>query len=169
MHIDAQAFGNLLHFVTAFPHYFIGSNADLPIVGGSVLSHDHYQGGNYTFAMAKAEVETPFCISGFEDVEAGIVKWPMSVIRIKSADKKRLIELAEHILDKWRKYDDPDAGIFHETEGEQHSTITPIARRNGEDYELDLVLRNNLTSEEHPLGIFHPHKKSTISRKKILV
>ena len=166
MHIDAQAFGNLLDFVTAFPHYFIGSNADLPIVGGSVLSHDHYQGGNYTFAMARAEVETSMLIPGFEDVQAGIVKWPMSVIRIKSSDKKRLIELAEHILDTWRRYDDPDAGIYHETNGEQHSTITPIARRNGEDYELDLVLRNNLTSEEHPMGIFHPHQEKHHIKKE---
>ena len=166
MHIDAQAFGNLLDFITAFPHYFIGSNADLPIVGGSVLSHDHYQGGNYTFAMAKAKVETPFRVSGFEDVEAGIVKWPMSVIRIKSADKDRLVKLADHILNKWRTYDDPDACICHETEGEQHSTVTPIARRNGQDYELDLVLRNNLTSQEHPMGIFHPHEEKHHIKKE---
>lgn len=166
MHIDAQAFGNLLDFITVFPHYFIGSNADLPIVGGSVLSHDHYQGGNYTFAMAKAEVETSFRVSGYEDVEAGIVKWPMSVLRIKSADKKRLIELASHILNKWKNYDNPDACIFHETEGQQHSTITPIARRNGQDYELDLVLRNNLTSEEYPLGIFHPHEEKHHIKKE---
>ena len=157
MHIDRQAFSNLLDFITIFPHYFVGSNADLPIVGGSVLSHDHYQGGNYEFAMARAEVETPVTIKGYEDVEAGIVKWPMSVIRIKSEDRSRLIDLACHILDTWRAYDDPSAFIFHETEGEQHSTITPIARRRGAAYELDLVLRNNITTEENPLGVFHPH------------
>lgn len=157
MHIDRQTFANLLDFVTVFPHYFIGSNADLPIVGGSVLSHDHYQGGNYEFAMARAEVETPFKVKGFEDVEAGIVHWPMSVIRLRSADRERLLDLAEHILRRWREYDDPDAFIYHETDGEQHSTVTPIARRRGADYELDLVLRNNITTEEHPLGVFHPH------------
>jgi len=157
MHIDRQAFTNLLDFVTLFPHYFIGSNADLPIVGGSVLSHDHYQGGNYEFAMARAGVEKEFSVPGFEDVKAGIVKWPMSVIRISSKDKERLIDLAVLILDKWRAYDDESAFIFHETEGEQHSTVTPIARRRGEAYEMDLVLRNNITTEENPLGVFHPH------------
>ena len=157
MHIDRQAFTNLLDFVTLFPHYFIGSNADLPIVGGSVLSHDHYQGGNYEFAMARACVEKEFSVPGFEDVKAGIVKWPMSVIRISSKDKERLIDLAVLILDKWRAYDDESAFIFHETEGEQHSTVTPIARRRGEAYEMDLVLRNNITTEENPLGVFHPH------------
>lgn len=157
MHIDRQAFTNLLDFVTVFPHYFVGSNADLPIVGGSVLSHDHYQGGNYEFAMARAEIETPFTIRGYEDVETGIVKWPMSVIRLRSNDRERLIDLAEFILAEWRGYDDPEAFIFHETDGEQHSTVTPIARRRGDAYELDLVLRNNITTEEHPLGVFHPH------------
>jgi len=157
MHIDRQAFTNLLDFVTMFPHYFIGSNADLPIVGGSVLSHDHYQGGNYEFAMARAEVETPLVIPGYEDIRAGIVKWPMSVIRISSEDKERLIDLADHILGRWRVYDDPEAFVFHETGGEKHSTITPIARRRGGAYELDLVLRNNITTEDHPLGVFHPH------------
>ena len=157
MHIDRQAFTNLLDFVTLFPHYFIGSNADLPIVGGSVLSHDHYQGGNYEFAMARAGVEKEFSVPGFEDVKAGIVKWPMSVIRISSKDKERLTDLAVLILDKWRAYDDESAFIFHETEGEQHSTVTPIARRRGEAYERDLVLRNNITTEENPLGVFHPH------------
>ena len=156
MHIDRQAFTNLLDFVTLFPHYFIGSNADLPIVGGSVLSHDHYQGGNYEFAMARAGVEKEFSVPGFEDVKAGIVKWPMSVIRISSKDKERLIDLAVLILDKWRAYDDESAFIFHETEGEQHSTVTPIARRRGEAYEMDLVLRNNITTEENPLRVFHP-------------
>ena len=142
MHIDRQAFTNLLDFVTVFPHYFVGSNADLPIVGGSVLSHDHYQGGNYEFAMARAEVETVFTVPGYEDIETGIVKWPMSVIRLKGTDREKIIDLAEMILNKWRGYDDPDAFIFHETDGEKHSTITPIARRRGDAYELDLVLRN---------------------------
>ena len=168
MHIDEQAFRNLLDFVTIFPHYFVGSNADLPIVGGSVLSHDHYQGGGYEFAMARAEIETPITVPGFEDVEAGIVKWPMSVIRVKSADRDRVARLAAHILDKWRAYDDPEAFIFHETEGERHSTITPIARRRGEAYELDLVLRNNITTEENPLGVFHPHaEKHHIKKENI--
>ena len=168
MHIDRQAFTNLLDFITLFPHYFVGSNADLPIVGGSVLSHDHYQGGNYEFAMARAEVETPFSIKGYEDVETGIVKWPMSVIRIKSEDKDRLIDLACHILDTWRGYDDEGAFILHETDGEQHSTITPIARRRGDAYELDLVLRNNITTEENPLGFFHPHaEKHHIKKENI--
>lgn len=168
MHIDEQAFGNLLDFVTKFPHYFIGSNADLPIVGGSVLSHDHYQGGNYEFPMARAAMETPFAVPGYEDVEAGIVKWPMSVIRLRSADRERIIKLATHILNKWRSYDDPDAFIFHETKGEPHNTITPIARRRGEDYELDLVLRNNITTEDCPLGVFHPHaEKHHIKKENI--
>ena len=157
MRIDEKAFGNLLDFVGQFPHYFLGSNADLPIVGGSVLSHDHYQGGRYTFPMERAEVEERFTLPGFEDVEAGGIKWPMPVIRIRHGDPKRLIALAVRILDAWRVYDDPEAGVFHETAGEPHNTITPIARRRGQDYELDLVLRNNRTSEEHPLGIFHPH------------
>ncbi len=157
MHIDETAFGNLLDFVTLFPHYFVGSNADLPIVGGSVLSHDHYQGGRYTFAMERAAVETPFTVPGFEDVETGIVKWPMSVIRIKGPDRARLIALATRILEKWRIWDDREADILHETEGTPHNTITPIARRRGGDYELDLVLRNNRTTEEYPLGLFHPH------------
>ncbi len=167
MHIDETAFRNLLDFVTIFPHYFIGSNADLPIVGGSVLSHDHYQGGNFEFAMARAQVETPFTIPGYEDVEAGIVKWPMSVIRIKGADRERVIALATHILAKWRSYDDPEAEILHETT-ELHNTITPIARRRGVDYEMDLVLRNNRTTEEYPLGIFHPHaEKHHIKKENI--
>ncbi len=168
MHIDRQAFTNLLGFVTVFPHYFVGSNADLPIVGGSVLSHDHYQGGNYEFAMARAEVETSFTVPGYEDIEAGIVKWPMSVIRLKGTDRERMIDLAELILNKWRVYDDPDAFIFHETDGEKHSTITPIARRRGDAYELDLVLRNNITTEENPLGVFHPHaEKHHIKKENI--
>ena len=157
MKIERATFGKLLDFVTQFPHYFVGSNADLPIVGGSILSHDHFQGGHYTFAMAKAPIEKEISFKGFEDVKAGIVKWPMSVIRITGADKDRLIELADKILIAWRGYTDEAAFIFAETEGEPHNTITPIARRRGEDYELDLVLRNNITTEEHPLGVYHPH------------
>ena len=157
MKIDRACFGKLLDFVGQFPHYFVGSNADLPIVGGSILAHDHFQGGRYEFAMAKAPVETAFTFPGFEDVESGIVKWPMSVIRIASGTPERLIELADKILTLWRGYTDESAMIFAETDGEPHNTITPIARRRGEKYELDLVLRNNLTTEEHPLGLYHPH------------
>ena len=140
-----------------FPHYIVGSNADLPIVGGSILSHDHFQGGSYEFAMAKAPVEREFTVKGFEDVKAGIVKWPMSVIRISGRDTERLIALADKILAAWRGYTDEDAFIFAETDGEPHNTITPIARKRGEFFELDLVLRNNITTEEHPLGLYHPH------------
>ena len=157
MKIERATFGKLLDFVTNFPHYFVGSNADLPIVGGSILTHDHFQGGHYTFAMAKAPIEKEISFEGFEDVKAGIVKWPMSVIRISGADKERLIELADKILVAWRGYTDEAAFIYAETNGEPHNTITPIARRRGEDYELDLVLRNNITTEEHPLGVYHPH------------
>ena len=157
MKIDRAAFRRLLDFVTAFPHYFIGSNADLPIVGGSILSHDHFQGGHYEFAMARAAVETPLSFPGFDDVQAGIVRWPMSVIRLRCADRDRLEELADRILRAWRGYTDERVSVYAETDGEAHNTITPIARRRGEDYELDLVLRNNLTTDEHPLGLFHPH------------
>ena len=157
MKIDRSAFRKLLDFVIQFPHYFVGSNADLPIVGGSILSHDHFQGGRYTFAMEKAPVEQTVTFPGCEDVEAGIVRWPMSVIRIRCADDKRLVDLAEKILTAWRGYSDPDAFIFAETDGEPHNTITPIARKRGDKYELDLVLRNNITTEEFPLGVFHPH------------
>ncbi len=157
MKIDRACFGKLLDFVGQFPHYFVGSNADLPIVGGSILAHDHFQGGHYTFAMEKAPVETEISFEGFEDVEAGIVKWPMSVIRLKAKDPERLVDLADKILGSWRGYTDASVNIFAETDGEPHNTITPIARRRGEDYELDLVLRNNLTTEEHPLGLYHPH------------
>ncbi|MBQ3291429.1 MAG: UDP-glucose--hexose-1-phosphate uridylyltransferase [Mogibacterium sp.] len=159
MKIDRACFGKLLDFVRQFPHYFVGSNADLPIVGGSILAHDHFQGGRYTFAMAKAEIETPFVFKGFEDVKAGIVKWPMSVLRIASEDPARLIELADHVLSAWREYTDESALIFAETDGTPHNTITPIARRRGELYELDLVLRNNITTDEHPLGVYHPHSE----------
>ena len=157
MKIDRACFGKLLDFVGQFPHYFVGSNADLPIVGGSILAHDHFQGGRYTFAMEKAPVETPFAFPGFGDVHAGIVKWPMSVVRLTAADPARLIELADRILTSWRGYTDEKAVIYAETGGEPHNTITPIARRRGSDYELDLVLRNNLTTEEFPLGLYHPH------------
>ena len=157
MKIDRACFGKLLDFVRQFPHYFVGSNADLPIVGGSILAHDHFQGGRYTFAMEKAPVETTFTFAGFEDVQAGIVKWPMSVIRIACADPARLVDLADKILAAWRGYTDADAMIFAETNGEPHNTITPIARKRGDNFELDLVLRNNLTTEEHPLGLYHPH------------
>ena len=157
MKIDRACFGKLLDFVGQFPHYFVGSNADLPIVGGSILAHDHFQGGRYTFAMEKAPVETAFAFPGFEDVQAGIVKWPMSVIRLTSPAPGRLVELADKILTVWRGYTDESAVIYAETNGEPHNTITPIARRRGNDYELDLVLRNNLTTEEFPLGLYHPH------------
>lgn len=157
MKIDKNAFIKLFDFVKAFPHYFLGSNADLPIVGGSILSHDHFQGGNYTFAMAKASVEETFTVKGYEDVEAGIVKWPLSVIRLRAKDEKRIIELADHILNAWRGYTDEGAFVFAETDGELHNTITPIARKKSEFYELDLALRNNITTEEHPLGLYHPH------------
>ena len=159
MKIERATFGKLLDFVEQFPHYFVGSNADLPIVGGSILSHDHFQGGHYEFAMAKAPVEKEISFRGFEDVKAGIVKWPMSVIRISAADKNRLIELADKILLAWRGYTDEAAFIYANTDGEPHNTITPIARKRGNDYELDLVLRNNITTEEHPLGVYHPHAK----------
>ena len=157
MKIEHDTFAKLFSFVEQFPHYFVGSNADLPIVGGSILSHDHFQGGNYEFAMAKAPVERSFQIKGFEDVKSGIVKWPMSVIRLSHPDYHRLIALADVILAKWRGYTDEEAFIFAETDGEPHNTITPIARKRGENFELDLVLRNNITTEEHPLGVYHPH------------
>lgn len=157
MKVDRAAFIRLLDFVTLFPHYFIGSNADLPIVGGSILSHDHFQGGRYEFAMARAGIEDKVIFSGFEEIDAGIVAWPMSVIRLRAADRMRLADLAERILAAWRAYSDPEAFLFAETDGEPHNTVTPIARRRGDLYELDLVLRNNITTEEHPLGVFHPH------------
>ena len=157
MKIDRNAFARLFDFVRQFPHYFVGSNADLPIVGGSILSHDHFQGGRYTFAMEKAEMERSFEIEGYADVAAGIVKWPLSVIRLRGADPERLTELSAHILAKWRAYTDREAMIFAETEGVPHNTITPIARRRGQDYEIDLCLRNNLTTDEHPMGLYHPH------------
>lgn len=157
MKIDRAAFIKLFDFVKQFPHYFLGSNADLPIVGGSILSHDHFQGGHYTFAMANAPIEKEVTIPRYEDVEAGIVKWPLSVLRIRHKDEQRLIDLADHVLKNWRSYTDEDAFIFAETDGEPHNTITPIARKIGDIYELDLTLRNNITTEEHPLGLYHPH------------
>ncbi len=157
MVIDRNAFNKLFDFVKLFPHYFVGSNADLPIVGGSILTHEHFQGGNYTFAMAKAPIETPFVFKGYEDVEAGIVKWPMSVLRLRGKDTLRLTELAEKVLNRWRGYDDEEAFILHETEGVPHNAITPIARCVNGTYELDLVLRNNITTEEYPDGYYHPH------------
>ena len=159
MKINRAAFTKLFDFVKQFPHYFLGSNADLPIVGGSILTHDHFQGGHYEFAMERAEIEKEFTILGYEDVKAGIVHWPLSVIRIQSKDEKRLIDLADHILKKWRGYTDEEAYIFAETEGEPHNTITPIARKKGDMYELDLTLRNNITTEECPLGLYHPHNE----------
>ncbi len=159
MKIDRSAFIKLFDFVKQFPHYFLGSNADLPIVGGSILSHDHFQGGHYTFAMEEAPIEKEITIKGFEDVEAGIVNWPLSVIRIRHKDDKHLVDLAEHILGKWRNYTDEDAFIFAETDGEPHNTITPIARKKGDIFELDLTLRNNITTDEHPLGVYHPHSQ----------
>ena len=157
MKIDESAFEKLLDFVRVFPHYFVGSNADLPIVGGSILSHEHFQGGHYTFAMETAPIETEITFKGFEDVKAGIVKWPMSVIRLDGEDPKRLSQLGGKILEAWRGYSDETVGVIAFSEGEPHNTITPIARRRGDLYELDLVLRCNITSEEHPLGVFHPH------------
>ena len=157
MKIDRSAFEKLLDFVKDFPHYFVGSNADLPIVGGSILSHEHFQGGHYQFAMEKAGLEKEVCFKGFEDVKAGIVKWPMSVIRLDSSDPQRLAELADKILTCWRGYSDESVGVVAFSDGEPHNTITPIARRHGELYELDLVLRCNITTPEHPLGVFHPH------------
>ncbi len=159
MQINDDTFVKLFDFVKLFPHYFVGSNADLPIVGGSILSHDHFQGGHHTFAMAKAPIETAVSFDGFDDVQAGIVKWPMSVIRLRSENTDRIITLARKILATWRGYTDESAFIFAESNGEPHNTITPIARKNGDKFELDLVLRNNITTPEHPLGVYHPHKE----------
>ena len=168
MKIEKATFVKLFDFIKLFPHYFLGSNADLPIVGGSILSHDHYQGGNYQFAMAKAPIEKHVEIPGYEDVEAGIVKWPLSVLRIRCKDEKRLIDLADHVLTAWRGYTDADANIFAETDGEPHNTITPIARKVGDMFELDLALRNNLTTDEYPLGVYHAHaEKHTIKKENI--
>lgn len=159
MKIDSSVFRKLFDFVKQFPHYFVGSNADLPIVGGSILSHEHFQGGRYTFAMAKAPIEIPVTFPGFENVTAGIVKWPMSVIRLSCSDEAPIIELAAKILANWREYTDEDAYIYAYTNDERHNTITPIARKNGDNYELDLVLRNNITTEERPMGLYHPRNE----------
>ncbi len=159
MKIEHATFVKLFDFVKLFPHYMLGSNADLPIVGGSILSHDHFQGGHYEFPMAKAGIDRSFTVKGFEDVNAGIVNWPMSVIRLNGPDSDRIIALADVILEKWRAYTDEAAFIYAETDGEPHNTITPIARKRGDNYELDLVLRNNITTQEHPLGVYHPHAK----------
>ena len=159
MKVERATFVKLFDCIKLFPHYFIGSNADLPIVGGSILSHDHFQGGNYEFAMAKAPVEREFTVKGYEDVKAGIVKWPLSVIRLSCTDEKRIIDLADHILKAWRGYTDEEAYVFAETDGEPHNTITPIARKRGDMYELDLALRNNITTPECPFGLYHPHNE----------
>ncbi len=157
MKIDKSAFEKLLDFVRVFPHYFVGSNADLPIVGGSILSHEHFQGGHYTFAMETAAMEKELTFRGYEDIYAGIVKWPMSVIRLNGRDPKKIADLADKILTAWRGYSDEAAGVIAFSDGEPHNTITPIARRRSDLYELDLVLRCNITTPEHPLGVFHPH------------
>ncbi len=158
MKIDRAAFEKLFSFLTQFPHYFVGSNADLPIVGGSILSHDHFQGGHYEFAMARAGVEKEFRFRDFPEVKAGIVRWPMSVLRLRGRDPEQVIDLAERVLKHWRGYSDEKVFVLAETDGEAHNTITPIGRRRREDYELDLVLRNNITTEEFPLGVYHPHQ-----------
>ena len=157
MEISQQTFRRLLDFVTQFPHYFMGSNADLPIVGGSIQTHDHFQGGRYPFPMERAKMEETFTVPQFSDVEAGILRWPLSVIRLRCGDSDRLVQLAGHILERWRQYSDERVQLLAETDGEPHNTITPIARRRGDAYELDLALRNNRTTEEYPLGLFHPH------------
>ena len=157
MKIDESTFVKMLDFVSLLPHYFIGSNADLPIVGGSILSHEHFQGGNYSFAMARSEIDHSFKIEGFEEINAGIVKWPMSVIRVSSENREKLAECCAYILEKWRGYSDAEAFIFAETNSVPHNTITPIARKNGSEYECDLVLRNNITTDERPLGLYHPN------------
>ncbi|MDI4568280.1 MULTISPECIES: UDP-glucose--hexose-1-phosphate uridylyltransferase [Bacillus] len=159
MQISKKTFERLLSFISIYPHYFIGSNADLPIVGGSILSHDHFQGGAHEFPMAKAKMEEVFSLEKFPRVKAGIVKWPMSVIRLQSSDQQTLAEAADFILHEWKMYSDPEAGLFSHTGETPHNTITPIARRHGDEYELDLVLRNNRTDKQHPGGIFHPHKE----------
>lgn len=159
MKIDEGCLRRLLDFVTLFPHYFLGSNADLPVIGGSILSHDHFQGGRFDFPMAAAPVETPLRFAGFSELEAGIVRWPMAVLRLRGADRGRLTALGAHILSCWRGYSDPAASLFAETEGQAHHSVTPIARRRGTDYELDLVLRSNYATPGHPLGLFHPHEE----------
>jgi UDPglucose--hexose-1-phosphate uridylyltransferase len=168
MKIDRSAFEKLLSFTEAFPHYFVGSNADLPIVGGSILSHEHFQGGRYTFAMETAPIREEISFAGYEDIHAGIVNWPMSVIRLNGADPVRIADFGEKILNAWRGYSDETVGVVAFSDGEPHNTITPIARRRGENFELDLVLRCNITTEEFPLGVFHPHQdKHHIKKENI--
>lgn len=159
MKIDENVWGKLFDFVKLFPHYFVGSNADLPIVGGSILTHEHFQGGNYEFAMAKAKMEKAYSIKGYENVECGILHWPLSIIRLRGRYTEEIGKLATHILNSWRGYTDEEAFIFAETDGEPHNTITPIARKKGDMFELDLALRNNITTKEHPLGVYHPHSE----------
>ena len=159
MKINKAAFAKLLDFVRLFPHYTAGSNADLPIVGGSILSHDHFQGGGYVFAMAKAPYETEFTLPDYPDVHAGTVKWPMSVIRLQGKNIDSIVAAADHILSAWRSYTDEAAYIYSETDGTPHNTITPIARMHEDLFELDLVLRNNITTEECPMGLYHPHSE----------
>ena len=166
MRINKTTFSNLLEFVEKFPHYFVGSNADLPIVGGSILTHDHYQGGNYEFPMAKCDIKILFVFDGYEDVTAGVVNWPLSTIRISGTDRVRIVELADRILEKWRDYTDESNDIYAYTDDEPHNTITPIARMRNGKFELDLILRNNRTSDEHPLGIFHPHSEYHYIKKE---
>lgn len=158
MKIEKQTFIKLFDFVKQFPHYFLGSNGDLPIVGGSILTHDHFQGGHYTFAMAKAPIETFYQMKGYEEVEAGIVTWPMSVLRLRGRDTQKLIDLGDKVLEAWRRYTDKEAFVYAKTKGEPHNTITPIARKTGDMFELDLVLRNNITTDEFPMGVYHPHQ-----------
>ena len=168
MKIDKSAFEKLLDFVRIFPHYFVGSNADLPIVGGSILSHEHFQGGHYTFAMETAPIREKIVFKGFGDIEAGIVNWPMSVIRLRGSDSARIADLADKILGAWRGYSDESVFVIAFSEDQPHNTITPIARRRGEDFELDLVLRCNITTEEFPMGVFHPHEdKHHIKKENI--
>ena len=164
MKISRDTFVYLLDFIKLFPHYTVGSNADLPIVGGSILTHNHFQGGNYEFAMARAPADSTFTVKGFEDVDCAIVKWPMSVIRLDSKSPEKIIDLSAKILNAWRGYSDKEAFIFAETDGNPHNTITPIARKRGDLYEMDLVLRNNITTEENPLGVFHPHAELQLPR-----
>ena len=166
MQIERETFIKLLDFIKIFPHYFIGSNADLPIVGGSILTHDHYQGGNHCFAMEQAEIEIDVVIPGYEDVRCGIVKWPLSVLRLQSKDSDRLVDLAAHVLKQWKEYTDESAGIYAQTNGERHNTITPIARKREDYFELDLALRNNRTNELYPDGIFHPHQEKHHIKKE---
>ena len=157
MVIDKSVFEELFDFIEQFPHYMIGSNADLPIVGGSILTHEHFQGGRYDFPMAKAPIEKYFVMENYSGVTAGIVNWAMSVIRLSSSDRSELVQACADILDTWRRYSDESSGIYAETDGVPHNTVTPIARMRNGKYECDLVLRNNLTSDERPLGIFHPN------------